>query len=157
MSGSSTERVRFAELTDAERAQLRAEWDRERERDDNPWRDAAGNPIDLPTIMQAFARAVDTRFGAIEVQYDGVRESLERNTELTEKTAATLEKLSKDIADLIEVQKAAKGFKATLKWLGEVGKGIFWVAATCAVAGSMIYGNWIGPKLPAAPGPTAAK
>lgn len=157
MSGSTTERVRFAELTDAERAQLRAEWDRERERADNPWRDAAGQPIDLPTVMQAFARAVDTRFGAIEVQYEGVRESLERNTELTEKTAATLEKLSRDMAELIEVQKAAKGFQTTLKWLGEVGKGIFWVAATCAVVGSMIYGNWIGPKLPAAPGTTAAK
>lgn len=157
MSGSSTGRVHFAEPTEADRAALRAEWDRDRERANSPWRDAAGNPIDLPTVMQEFARAVDTRFGAIEVQYDGVRDRLERNTEVTEKTAATLEKMSKDMAELIEVQKAANGFKAALKWLGEVGKGIFWVAATCAVAGSMIYGNWIGPKLPATTGPTAAK
>lgn len=121
------------------------------------WRRADGTPIDVPTFLADFANAVAVRISATEVELAGLRDeigkvqdALQRNTELTEKS-------NKDIGDLIEIVKNAKGFGNTLKWMADLGKSMFWIAVALVAVGGMLYSQFFGPPPPDKTPRTASK
>lgn len=97
------------------------------------WRNEDGTPIDLPTVFHAFARAIDTRFGKIEVQHGQLIDSVEENTELTKK-------LAEDSAPVIEFAKAMTGVTKMLNYMSAIAKPLAWtVAGLCGLV-IMIFG-----------------
>jgi hypothetical protein len=154
MPTEDTQSGRPRRMTEAERLEAMRKWDAEVQRRQTvEWRDASGNPIDVPTFMEAFAEAVGLRIGAVEVETAGIRDDLETLSDALAKNSATTEKISKDTAELVESARDAKGFQRTVKWFGELGKGIFWFCAALAVVGAMIYSQFVSnrPALTTAP------
>lgn len=104
-------------------ASLRAQhYEDEQARNRARFFDEHGSPIDLPTVMEAFARAIDRRLGVLELQKDAVEEvrvAVEENTKTTEKLAA-------DCAPMIEFAKAVSGFTKTMKYVSEFAKPVGW-------------------------------
>lgn len=89
--------------------------------------DEYGSPIDLPTIMEGFARAIDTRIGQVEVQYQQLHTSVEENTELTKKLAL-------DSQPMIEFAKAVSGATKLLNYCKDIAKPVAWVIiAICGI------------------------
>jgi hypothetical protein len=139
------------EPTEADRAAWKAEWEKQMARQNSPWRDEAGRPIDIPTVMEKFAAAADLRFGALEVRSSTLADKVAENTRLTEKVV----KNSDEILALVKISKSVSGFRETMNWLGGVAKDILYVIAAIAVAATFVYSQFFAPKAAPTPPTTA--
>lgn len=84
--------------------------------------DEYGSPIDLPTIMEGFARAIDTRIGQVEVEYQQLHAAVNENTVLTKK-------LAEDTAEIVAVAKALSGTVKVIEMGGKLAKPLAWIFA----------------------------
>lgn len=112
--------LKLREDREAARAAMLEQHIRAAKRDNALFFDEHGSPIDLPTIMEDFARAIDTRIGRVEVQYQQLHTAVEENTELTKKMAD-------DCAPMIEFAKAVSGVTKMMNWIAAFAKPLAWV------------------------------
>lgn len=117
------------------------------------WQRADGTPIDIPTTMLEWARAIDTRFGAIEVQYRQVTGAVEENTRLTNQIAS-------DTATLVEASKAMNGVVKFMEWTGKIAGPIYKFSVAIVVITVFVIAGWtaiksgIHPEMPPSIPPT---
>lgn len=111
------------------REKLRAEIAKNDKRNAALFFDEYGTPIELPTIMEALARAIDTRIGAVEVQHKQLIDAVEENTGLTKK-------LLEDTTEIVAVTKALSGAVKVIEYGGKLAKPLLWLFgfAFCAYA-----------------------
>jgi hypothetical protein len=103
------------------------------------WQRSDGTPIEIPTTMLEWARAIDTRFGAIEAQYKLVSDGVEENTALTKQVMS-------DTASLVEVAKALNGVVKFLEWTGKIAGPIYKFSVALVVIALFIVGGWTALK-----------
>lgn len=119
--------LKLREDREAARVAMMEQHERDAKKANALFFDEYGSPIDLPTIMEGFARAIDTRIGQVEVQYQQLHTAVEENTELTKK-------LSDDCAPMIEFAKAVSGVTKMMNWIAVFAKPLAWVIiAFCGV------------------------
>lgn len=148
--GSAEERRAARDKSRAESmASLRAQhFEDEQARTRARFFDEHGSPIDLPTVMDAFARAIDERLGVLELQKDAVEEV---RAAVTENTTA-IKKIATDCAPMIEFANAVSGFTKTMKYVSEFAKPIGWAIfgiSALVVAGIAAWHSvWDGTPIP---------
>lgn len=113
-AGLAAREAREAER-EAGRAAMREQFDREAQRNAALFFDEHGSPIDFPTILEGFARAIDTRIGQVEVEYRQLHTAVNENTELTKK-------LAEDTAEIVAVAKALSGTVKVIEMGGKLAK-----------------------------------
>jgi len=123
-AGLAAREARAAER-EAGRAAMREQFEREAQRNAARFFDEHGSPIDFPTILEGLVRAIDTRFGKLEIQkhaVDELKSSVEENTELTKK-------LAEDTAEIVAVAKALSGAVKVIEMGGKLAKPLAWIFA----------------------------